>query len=104
MTTHAEIEERSLALHAAVAEILRREPDRLADARERVETWLREGSPAPEYARGWQKALAGPLEDLLELMIDPGEKATALRQVSPFAGYLEPRERWRILREQGLSC
>jgi hypothetical protein len=103
-TTHAEIERRSLALHAAVAEKLAQDPAQLEAARGRVETWLREGSAHPEYARAWHNALSGPLEELLELLVDPGERAAALRQVSPFAGVLDPRERWEILRRHGLRC
>lgn len=104
LTDHATIETRSRALHAAVAGQLRRDPARLEEARERVAGWLRDGAVAPAYARAWQEALSGPLEDLLDLLVDPGERAAALRQVSPFAGWLEPRERWRILREHGLRC
>jgi hypothetical protein len=30
-------------------------------------------------------------------LVDPGERARALRQCSPFAGALDAGERWRIL-------
>lgn len=103
-TSHEEIEERSLALHAAVAKKIEEDPSRLEEARARVETWCREGSVHPEYARAWREALAGPLDELSKLLVDPGERARALRQVSPFAGVLEARERWEILRQHGLSC
>ncbi|MCU0579492.1 MAG: hypothetical protein MUF69_08095 [Desulfobacterota bacterium] len=35
-----------------------------------------------------------PLDDLLALMVSPSEEACRLRQCSPFAGILPPRERW----------
>jgi hypothetical protein len=97
--THAEVEERSLALHRAVAERLREEPERVALARQRVAAWRRDGAVGEPYAQAWSQALDGPLKSLLELLIDPGPAATALRQVSPFAGVLSPRERWRILED-----
>jgi hypothetical protein len=43
--------------------------------------------------------LARPLVELQAALREPGERMTALRQVSPFAGALPPRERWRIWRE-----
>lgn len=101
---HQEIDERSLALHRAVAEKVAADPATLKEPRARVEKWIRGGSVHPDYARAWQAALAGPLDELLELLRDPGERAAALRQVSPFAGVLDPRERWQILRESGLDC
>jgi hypothetical protein len=104
VTDHLAIEQRSRALHAAVAEKLRRDPRLLDEARRRVEAWLQDGSVATEYARAWKEAMDGPLEGLLELLVDPRERATALRQVSPFAGVLEPRERWQVLRAHGLRC
>ena len=93
MRSHSEIEQRSRALHAAVAERLRREPARIDEARVRVASWLRDGSVARVYAEQWKQALDGPLDALLALLVAPGENAAALRQVSPFAGCLEPRER-----------
>jgi hypothetical protein len=104
MSSHLEIEERSRILHAAVAQALRRDPGRIDEARERVASWLRDGSVAPVYAAAWHEALNGPLEALLELLVDPGQRAAALRQASPFAGFLPPRERWRLLREYGSRC
>ena len=100
----SEIERRSRALHAAVAERLRREPASIEEVRARVASWLRDGSVARVSAEQWKQALDGPREALLALLAAPDERAAALRQVSPFAGFLEPRERWRILREQGSGC
>ncbi|HVS01238.1 MAG TPA: hypothetical protein VMT16_00565, partial [Thermoanaerobaculia bacterium] len=57
-----------------------------------------------QYALAWQQALSLPLADLLALLVDPGEPARAMRQVSPFAGILDPRERWEILRRCGMRC
>ncbi len=102
--TRLEVEQRSLALHRAVAEKLRQQPERLEEARQRVDGWLRDGSVGERYALAWRDALATPVPDLLALLCDPGEHASELRQVSPFAGILEPRERWEILRRCGMRC
>ncbi len=96
---HFLAEERSLALHAAVAERLRENPTLLEVARARVSGWIERGSVSSHYAQAWQEILARPLEDVLQAIVDPGEGARALRQVSPFAGVIDPRSRWRILRE-----
>ena len=34
--------------------------------------------------------------EIAALLIDPSERARALRQATPFAGTLEPRERWKL--------
>ena len=50
-----------------------------------------------EYAEAWDRLLSAPLDQLCEALVDPGARSRALRQVSPFAGVLSARERWRIL-------
>jgi hypothetical protein len=95
---HAVAEDRSLELHRAVAERLRGDPALVGRARDRVARWLREGTVARPYAEAWQAELRRPLEELIGLLVDPGERARQLRQTSPFAGVLAPRERWAILR------
>jgi hypothetical protein len=96
---HELAEARSLALHQAVAERLREEPELISKARERVASWRRTGAVAPVYAEAWAELLANDLESLLAVLADPGERARALRQVTPFAGAIDPRRRWRIWRE-----
>ena len=99
MDPHELAEERSLAYPGRVAALLREQPARLAVARDRVAAWLSKGSVHPAYAEGWRALLDGPLPDLCALLEDRGEQARALRQVTPFAGFLPPRERWTIWRE-----
>lgn len=98
MNLHRLAEERSLAYHAAVADRLRREPDLLAIARARLAEWIAAGH-SPEHARAWQEILTRPLGDILAFLVDPGERARELRQSTPFAGFIDPRERWRLWRE-----
>ncbi|HEY3820867.1 MAG TPA: hypothetical protein VGL81_27070 [Polyangiaceae bacterium] len=91
---HRLAELRSLAYHRAVAERLG-EPRVLESARARVRSWLEHGDMA-HYAREWQRLLDGPVEELREALQADEERSRALRQASPFAGAVDPRERWRI--------
>ena len=95
---HAIAEERSLALHHAVAERLRADPSLIERARQRVDDWLREGSVARAYAEAWREVLAGTVDRVAGFLEDPGARARQLRQASPFAGFLDARTRWSILR------
>jgi len=71
----------------------------LAVARERVAEWIRVGRPARYYAEAWDEVLTRPLDEIRAFLIDPSEHARALRQVTPFAGEVSPRERWKMWRE-----
>ena len=99
MSGHQLIEERSLWLHRAVADKARHNPEVVSRARQRVEGWLLDGSVHPRYAEAWRRVLSSEPEEVLRRLVDPGETMCALRQCSPFAGALAPRERWRILRQ-----
>jgi hypothetical protein len=95
---HRLAEERSLALHREVAVKLRDRPELLEVARARVRGWLESGFVSRFWAKAWNEALDGVLEDVIARITDASESARALRQTSPFAGVLSPRERWEILR------
>jgi hypothetical protein len=97
MTGHGRAEARSIAMHAAIAARLPADPAPLERARERVREW-RERGEVPYYAAAWSELFAEPLATVCAALVDPGERMCALRQVTPFAGALDPRERWRILR------
>jgi hypothetical protein len=96
---HRLAEERSLAAHRVIAERMRTDPGILEAARRRVADWIAGGQVAAVYAQAWDRLLHGPLDDLVALLCDPGEHARALRQMTPFAGAISPRERWRIWAE-----
>jgi hypothetical protein len=96
---HHLAEERSLALHRLVAERARVRPAIYDQARARVGSWLETGAVASHYVRAWQAVLARPDEDIATFLGDEGEHARALRQVTPFAGVVDPRTRWRIWRD-----
>lgn len=96
---HRIAEARSLALHREVARVLRERPAVLETVRARVERWRQEGSGAHPYAEAWSRVLSRDLDSIEAFITDPGQTARDLRQSSPFAGILDPRARWRVLRE-----
>lgn len=96
---HALAEARSLAFHQAVAARLAVDPEVLTRARDRVARWQVDGSVAAIYVEGWASLLTGDAYSVAAAICDSGERVDALRQVTPFAGALDPRERWRIWRE-----
>ncbi len=103
MDAHRIAEARSLAYHLEVAGRLATRPELLERARDRVQAWLADGR-SPWYAARWQAILAQGTDAVVRILVDPGEDATALRQASPFAGVLSPRERWRLWREVRARC
>jgi hypothetical protein len=99
--THQLAEARSLALHTEIARQLRKRPEILDAARARVEGWLSTGSVSDRWAREWSEILAGSVDAVIAAITDTGERARDLRQTSPFAGAIDPRRRWAILKEVG---
>lgn len=96
--THRTAEDRGLALHAEVSCRLRADPAVLEAARHRLERWAANGAMAPRWAEAWRDVLARPLEEIVALLVEPSQRASDLRQCSPFAGAIDPRTRWAILR------
>jgi hypothetical protein len=99
MDPHRLAEERSVEYHRYIAERLRREPEILEMARQRVRSWLETSGHVPFYARKWAEILEGDLPSIQAFLIERSELAIELRQSTPFAGALPPEERWRIWQE-----
>lgn len=99
MDLHRLAEERSVAYHRVIAERLPGQPEVLEMARRRVQTWLSAGAGAPAYARKWAEILEGEPSSIAAFLVERSELADELRQSTPFAGALDPRERWKIWRE-----
>jgi hypothetical protein len=99
MDLHGLAEERSLAYHRRVAELLPANPMLLATARARAEAWAASGERHARYAEEWLQLLALPIDELRIRLIDPSQHARDLRQATPFAGAIDPRERWRLWAE-----
>jgi hypothetical protein len=96
VSDHQLAERRSLAYHGEIATRLDADPALLSRARSRVESWLSSGAVARFYAEQWRDILARSRAEVQIALLDPSEPMRMLRQVSPFAGALAPRDRWRI--------
>jgi hypothetical protein len=105
---HRLAEARSLAAHQLIADRLVNEPRLVDIARERVASWLVDGSVARAYAQAWREILAGDIPSIRRALVDDSERGRALRQCTPFAGAIDPRTRWqlwaRVREELEASC
>jgi len=96
LTGHQRIDRRSLELHRAIAAKLRAHPERLEIAKDNLARWSASGGRSQPYWDTWREILSRPLPEILELIVQDSESMTAMRQATPFAGILEPAERWAI--------
>ena len=87
-----------MALHQAVAARLARQPLLLDRARARVADWQKTGAVHGSYAAAWEALLSEGLDAVRSMLLERSERAHDLRQVSPFAGVIDARERWQIRR------
>ena len=95
MDGHRTAERRSLAYHQAITARLQSDPALVEQARVRVESW-RATDTHSRWVDAWVTLLDRPLAELCRALVDPGEQMTALRQMTPFAGVLNPRTRWAL--------
>jgi hypothetical protein len=94
---HRIIEARSLAMHCLAARKIDKNPKLLAEARDTLKKWRsRYVGDTPRALDEWAAILKSPWPEIAALITDPGERATRLRQSTPFAGVLSPKERERI--------
>ena len=93
---HQRIDRRSLELHRAIAAKLRANPDLLEIARGNLARWSATVGRSQPYFDAWREILNRPIEEILEVMVEESEHMTAMRQATPFAGILDPKERWAI--------
>jgi excisionase family DNA binding protein len=88
--------ERSLWLHRAVAGRLVRDPEAVMATARRNLARMHEVHPsgmAAVWLDEWDRILAAGVDDVLDVLASRAERAVDLRQNSPFAGVLSPRER-----------
>jgi hypothetical protein len=95
-TGHERIDQRSIALHRAIAEKLAANPELLQIARDNLTRLTQKGGRSQPYWDAWNDLLAHPLPELLQQLTEDSERMRALRQATPFAGVLSPSERWAI--------
>ena len=90
---------RSLALHRAITRRLEEEPEpTLRQARRNLGKMMRQHSGARPLLSRWRALLKRPLEEILEVLVDPRPSARELRHVTPFAGILTAGERAQVYR------
>lgn len=89
---HARIEARSLAMHRAIAEKVRKHPRLLEAAVENIRRWRRRGVDVAAFAE-WEAILERGVEETVRVLTDPSEHGARLRQSTPFTGVLTPKER-----------
>lgn len=93
-------DEFSLELGRAVVRHLERDETTVRALAQRNLTRARaEHDVPPSWMHRWQELLNGPTSELIDVLTSPNEQARVLRQSSPFAGVLTPRERWALLAE-----
>lgn len=89
---------RSLAYHNAVVGKLRRDaPTMITTARSNLDRFRRQHPHVDALWSRWDAVLDLPVEELIEMLQSKSEAARDMRQVSPFAGVLTPRERADVL-------
>lgn len=97
-SSHEKIDRKNLAMHRLVAEKIRRDPRLLEQARAILSRWRETTSAASlPYLDQWSALLDQGLEAALAVATEDSERATALRQASPFPGILTNEERLKFL-------
>ena len=99
--THADLDARSLELHRIVAAKIETDPSLRRLAIENLERWesaaLSGNRGALPAFREWRRLLTEvPLPVLLAVLRSDSERATQLRQSTPFAGVLSEAERMAV--------
>jgi len=94
---HCLLDARSLALHCKMAQKISRDPHLLDVARHNLTRWrARSIGELPQHLVEWRQMLDRPWPEIAAFMTSTTDKATRLRQSSPFAGVLDAGERKRI--------
>jgi transcriptional regulator with XRE-family HTH domain len=91
---------RSLALHRAIASKLEVDPARVVGkARSNLELMRSRHEHAGALLDDWGTILERSVDEIVEVLLDPGIHARELRHVTPFAGVLSPGERTAVYAE-----
>lgn len=89
----------SLELARRVAGGLHSHPEWLDIARSNLERWIHQNGDVPSLRHcydEWQEMLSRPVDEICGVLTAETEESQRLRQNSPFAGVLTPREVWQI--------
>jgi hypothetical protein len=83
-------------MHRAIAAKLIADPPLIAVAWDNLQRWRATAGRSLPYLEAWRELLNQPLEQVANRIQEDTEEMRAMRQSSPFAGVLTPRERWGI--------
>ncbi|MDQ7958014.1 MAG: hypothetical protein REJ24_14630 [Rhodocyclaceae bacterium] len=100
MNRQLQIDAFLLAAHRLGMQRLRADPSRLRDVAGTLARWRSRagGTRADRYWDEWQALLDGGLDALEAAVCGVDDRATALRNVSPFASLITQQERGELLR------
>lgn len=97
-TLHEKHDARGRRLGIALAAKLKRDPGLVRAARAQIAERLKHASSGEQRElREWERILALSPARLQRFLMDPGERATRLRQTLPTLGILTPAERTAVL-------
>lgn len=99
--THEYQDRCSLEMAERIASELPRRPEWIALARGNLERWSARNSASLSLLRcyaEWRGLLERPVEEVCAVLTARTDEGQRLRQNSPFAGALSPREVWEIKR------
>lgn len=101
---HHRREIQSLEMHRRIAALMSCDPDRVMEkAMSNLHGWLKlqQGSSLSLIFKEWLDLLvrSSPAE-VADFIVSDSERAVRMRQSSPFAGVLSPREVWDIKRSR----
>jgi len=91
---------RSLSLHQRIAEKVRSDPaSTLRKARRNLRRMAELHPQAHSLFQEWETILEQSPESIASVITDPSPRYRELRQVTPFAGVLNPQERSEVYRQ-----
>lgn len=99
---HEVLDAISLELARRVAARVEANPDLVETARRNLERWKERNADSPSLLRcyrEWEVILDQPVAIVCAVLCARTDEGQRLRQNSPFAGVLSPREVWEIKRE-----
>ena len=104
MRTHQEIDERSLALHRLIADKIVCEPVLFERPKATLARWRKTVcSGSQPYLEEWEHLMGLGMDACLAVAVENSQRATALRQSSPFSGVLTNQERLAFLKRWKLD-
>ncbi|MDO9002312.1 MAG: hypothetical protein Q7V20_02520 [Aquabacterium sp.] len=99
MRTHQELDDRSLALHRLIADKIRHDPALFDKARATLDHWRQRVSIRTQPCLDeWAHLMDQGIDACLAVAVEDSERATALRQSSPFSGLLSNQDRFAFLK------